>query len=95
MNRFITKILDEYYTHKLIDEIEDSVTYKYDLDFKTEWKNDRINLYVKKRKYKDEHYKRIYVFDYCDSLMWLIKIDAAKTTVDNNIKGYLNMRNNE
>ena len=89
MNRFITKILDEYYTHKLIDKIKDFIICTYNLDLKTEWKGNNVILYVKKRKHKDEYYEQIYTFNYCDSLMWLINLNSTKEIVDNNIKGYL------
>lgn len=89
MNKIITKILDKYYSKKLIDEILQSLRFTFDLDFRTEYNKDKVRLYIKKRKYKDEEYYQLYYFRYEEAFNNLLRIDKVKSAMRECVEMYL------
>lgn len=83
MKRFEKK-LDEYYTNKYIEYLEDYIFIFWDLDFKVEKEDFKIKVFLKNRKYKNEHYEELISFKksralYCICNFWNIRKDIMET----------------
>ena len=87
----IDKILDKYYSKKLINEIHwcfipEGLDYKVKFD-KTAFHE--FTIYVKQEKYKDECYEPIIHFCCTDAITHLMRLDKTLETVNEAIREYL------
>ena len=86
----IEKILDKYYTKKLINWIkEDIILYNLDFKFTKDKNSNRIYIKCKKRKYKEECYTNIGNIFISDSLFTIFNYDLYIKDLKEKIEKYL------
>lgn len=85
----IKKIIDEYYSEKLIQMIENNINVIFYLDLKTEKHENRYFIYVKRKEYNDLQYTHIYNFREKDALFFLLDQQEFKKTIRKIIDEYL------
>ena len=87
MKRFETK-LDEYYTNKYIEYLQDLVFIKWDLDFKIERGSFWIKVFMKNKKYKEEHYQNLMTFRKDRSFYYICNFDKDNKIINDILKEY-------
>lgn len=87
----IEKILDRYYTKKVVDQIKSNMII-YMIDKKFEYKNNCLTVYVKEKQFKDKYYWFIFKMRYEDSIYYLIHIEDVVKEIHKQIKYYLENR---
>jgi hypothetical protein len=88
-DKIIEKILDRYYANKLSKEIIDSFIFIYGVDFRIKRCEDRIEICVKKCKYKETEYKAIIHFRLDEAIIHLMRIDETRKYVRELIEEYI------
>ena len=83
----ITKILDNYYTKKLLEEIKWSFIVR-GLDYKFEDEQKRVYIEAKPKKYDKEFYDKIIQIDKSEALKYLCDLDNFRKHVDEIINEY-------
>lgn len=89
MDKFIDKILDNYYSRKLVNKIENCIRFTYDLDIQTLWEDNLVRVKIKNKKYKDDHYYSIFIFECDNALTYLIRFSELDKTLKHAIDYYL------
>lgn len=87
-NEMINKILDKYYSNKLNKYIEGLLLF-YTPSFKIEKQKNRVYVYIKKYKYKDEYYKEIFNYNLEDSLFIFTNIKKLDEIINERCKAYM------
>lgn len=85
----IEKILDKYYTKKVVEQLLDNLLFFYRLDYRLCWKNNKVLIKVKKREHKKEYYKEIFYIPYSDALFYFTHIEDVIKGFKENVKLYL------
>lgn len=83
----INKILDNYFTKKLLEEVKWSLIVR-DLDYKFEDDKTSIWVKVKPKKYSNDFYSTIIQIRKEDSLEYLCNLDAFKKSIHKIIGDY-------
>lgn len=78
----IEKILDNYYSNKVKQIIEDRFFFYYDYDVKFEETGYNVVVKIKNKKYAETHYETIFVYNKDRALYCLIN----EKQMDNDIK---------
>ena len=90
----ITKILDNYYTNKLKEFINNEfLTWNLDLKFQKD--GEFIDVCIKKRIYDEKMYRRIFYFSKEMAFYWLCKQDELEKLIDERINIYCKECENE
>lgn len=86
IKRKLKELLDNYFSEKLIREINNSIMLKRHLDVKVEAPKDGslIRLSAKPVKYKD--FTKIYIWEKEDSLKYLLQLNDFCKEIDSRIK---------
>lgn len=87
-NEMINKILDNYYSNKLNKYIKGLLLF-YTPSFKIEKQKNRVYVYIKKYKYKDEFYKEILNYNLEDSLFIFNDIKKLDEIIKERCKAYM------
>lgn len=85
----IDKILDKYYTKKLLNEVKWDFIVR-NLDYKFIDEGYKIWVKCKPKKYKDEEYTTIIQINKSDSLKYLCDLDNFRTELNKIIIEYCN-----
>lgn len=85
----IEKILDKYYTKKVVEQLLDNLLFFYRLDHKVCWTNKKVLIKVKRKQHKKEYYKEIFNIHYSDALFYFTHIEDVIKGFKENIKLYL------
>lgn len=88
LDKLIEKRLDQYYSNKLMYEIVTRLKFIWDLDFKTKREENRLVMYVKKRKYKDSEYKPLIHFRYDEAIIHLFRITETMKYINKVVEDY-------
>lgn len=87
MGNMIDEILDKYYSRKLGKIISNHIYYTYiGFDTKCKINKDKIIIYIKEEKEKDEYYKILYSSSIFYSFTKLIRINKVINEIDKKIK---------
>ena len=76
----IERILDNYFTNKLLEEIKWSFIVR-NLDYKFVDEGSCIGIEAKPKKYKDEHYEKIICIDKSEALRYLCDLDKFRKEI--------------
>ena len=87
----IDRILDKYYTKKLIEFIKSALV-MYILDKKFEVTKDRVKIFIKKDKYNDNEYTLIGTFLKKDALEYLCNQNEVILNLRKKAKEYCEER---
>lgn len=88
-DKIIQKILDRYYTKKLVEEIKKHVFAYWCLDIMEQHETrSTVSLYIKNRKYNDNEYKHLITVGTHDAIINLMQLDKIKKTLDGRIEEY-------
>lgn len=92
----ITKVLDNYYSNKLMNIIKNRISKKYYIsvylkkpDFNVKEEKNKIIVQIKKPEYKDEFYTQIFAFYKENAFEILCRYDEMWKEIEINIKEYL------
>ena len=85
--KIIDKILNNYFTKKLLKEIKWDFIVR-NLDYKFDFEKYRVWVKCKPKKYKDEEYTTIIHIDKDDSLKYLCDLDNFRTEINKIIIEY-------
>ena len=84
----IEKILDKYYTKKLVELIFNDIVIYY-IDKRVRYEKDFAIIDIKKRKYSEEYYKELVYISYGESLNTLINYDKIRNSMLNEVERIL------
>lgn len=84
----IERILDNYYTKKLIQRLK-FTSISYYLDFKYIYEKDRVLVQCKNKKYNDKLYKTIFCIIKKESILYLCDYVNLRTQFNEIIKDYI------
>lgn len=87
MKRFEKK-LDEYYTNKYIEYLQRLIFIKWDLDFKIEKNISWVKVFMKNKKYKENHYQELMKIMKDKSFYYICNFDKGIELINNIIKEY-------
>lgn len=88
MEKIIEKILDKYYTKKLMNNLH-YITFDGYLSDKYEIKDNRVTYYIKPRNFKDNLYRPMLDFNIKESFERLIHYNQFEEYVKSLINSYL------
>ena len=88
-DKIIQKILDRYYTRKLVEEVRAHIFSYWFVDIREQHETrNTVSLYVKNIKYNDGEYKHLITFSTHNSIMNLIQLKELKKNIDARIEMY-------
>lgn len=87
MMKIINKILDNYYTQKLLERI-DYIFIMRNLDYKFITIGNIIDIKVKNRKYDNKYYTSVGTISKCRAFHYLINMDDFITNISSRVDEY-------
>jgi len=78
MNKILGKILDNYFSNKLLYKIQRGLEFRYLIDIKIKKDGNLYVIYVKNQKYNDKQYKELYNFTTYEAADCFIRINMSK-----------------
>ena len=86
--KVITKILDNYYSDKLIETIKDEINHKWFIDIRVKNNGNKVWVEVKRKKYNDNQYETIFGFYKRNAFANLIDVEKVREKVSKNVNIY-------
>lgn len=80
------ELLDNYFSEKLIRELNYSIMLKRNLDVKVESSPDRSTMRLMAKPVKYKNFTKIYIWEKEDSLKYLLQLNAFCKEIDSRIK---------
>ena len=74
--RATNRVLDKYYTKKLMEELKDYLDV-FNIDKRIVYYKNGATLEIKKRKWRDENYKEIFYCEYDKGFMKVINLSVS------------------
>jgi len=87
--KLLSKILDNYYSNKLVQFVEMEIISKYIVDIKRFNHKNYIEIRIKRTQYNDEQYMVIFRFNKQDAFEFMCRQQELSKKVLNNAKNYL------
>lgn len=86
IKRKLKELLDNYFSEKLIREINNSIMLKRHLDVKVESSPDRSTMRLMAKPVKYKNFTKIYIWEKEDSLKYLLQLNDFCKEIDSRIK---------
>ncbi len=88
INKIIDRIIDNYYTEKLLEEISWCFEVRY-LDYRFIFNKNEVEIKTKKNKYSPEFYEAIIRIKKDEALKYLLDYDKFRESIVKIIEDYL------
>ena len=87
MKRFEEK-LDDYYAKKYLEYLERSVFVLWNFDFKIDFRDIIVKVYIKNKKYNEQHYEPLFTFKKSKALYFICNFKETSDEIEEMIKEY-------
>ena len=87
--KVIDKVLDNYYSYKLIETIKDEIKHKYFIDIRIKNNENGVWVEVKRQEYNDNQYEAVFGFYKRNAFANLIDVERVREKVSKNVESYL------
>ena len=87
--KILSKILDNYYSNKLVQFVEMELISKYFVDIKRFNHKNYIEIRIKRTHYNDKQYTVVFRFNKQDAFEFMCRQQELSKKVLNNAKNYL------
>lgn len=87
MKRFEEK-LDDYYAKRYLEYLERSVFALWNLDFKIDFRGIIVKIFIKNKKYTEQHYEPLLTFKKSKALYLICNFKETSEEIEEIIKEY-------
>lgn len=87
--KLLSKMLDNYYSNKLVQFVEMEIISKYIVDIKQFNHKNYIEISIKKTQYNDKQYIVVFRFNKQDAFEFMCRQQELSKKVLNNVRNYL------
>lgn len=87
--KLLTKILDNYYSNKLVQFVKMEIISKYVVDIKHFNHKNYIEISIKRTQYNNKQYRVVFRFNKQDAFEFICRQQELSKKVLNNAKNYL------